>query len=222
MPWRPRSGRTVTPGLSRSTSSAVALPSHLARTRKRSAIWPKVVHFLWPSRIQAPSSSPTGGLRRPGRRCRPRARRGRSAPRSSPRARAGSELLALRRAPPALDGVRHHVVHGEQRAHRRAAAADLLGEQAVGDHVAARPAVLGGDVGAEQVLARRAGRRARAGTASARSQASAWGAISRATKARNPARAARCSSSSSSFMIWSRGASDRGRRGSALALDEAR
>src|SRR6185312_3827572 len=59
------------------------------------------------------------------------------------------EPLALPGAPPALDGVGDHVVHGQQRTHGGAAAADLLGEQTVGDHVAAHAAELFRDVRAE-------------------------------------------------------------------------
>src|SRR6185295_15824689 len=57
--------------------------------------------------------------------------------------------LLLLAAPPPLDGVGRHVVHGEQRAQGGAALGDLLGEQAVDDHVAAAAAELRRYVGAE-------------------------------------------------------------------------
>src|SRR4029079_16193725 len=49
-------------------------------------------------------------------------------------------LLPLALAPPPRESLADHVVHGEKGPDGRAAAAELLGEDAVGDHVEARAA----------------------------------------------------------------------------------
>src|SRR3954471_6509293 len=65
---------------------------------------------------------------------------------------ARQEALLLGPAPPADDRLADHVMHSEERTHRGAATAELLGEDAVGDHVHAGAAELPGHDGAEIAL----------------------------------------------------------------------
>src|SRR6185369_4130942 len=61
----------------------------------------------------------------------------------------GQEALLGFPGAEALHRVRRHVVDGQQRAHRRAATADLLGHQAVADHLLTAASPLGSDQRAE-------------------------------------------------------------------------